>query len=175
MQDTLELFVIPLYCLQSSLEMTLANPYLFVPARPVSCADACTFCTGGYKKLFPKLDKSGVTSIVLDLFVGPNAMKVPAVLDKALVDALKVYPGSNRLLFGTNSEKKPEPVLLKKMIMMLLAARILTYNVETKESTEKEQKSIVTVVASLGFLPGKPTKLAICDDSYWRRLPQRPD
>jgi hypothetical protein len=175
MQDTLELFVIPLHCIQASLEMTLANPYLFLPARPVSCDEACTFCTGGYKKLFPKLDKSGVTSIVLDIFVGQNAMQVPAVLDKALVDALKAYPGSNRLLFGTNSEKKPEPVMVKKMILMLLAARILTYSVITKESTDKQQKSTVTVVASLAFLPGEPTKLAICEDSYWRRLPQRPD
>ena len=175
MQDTLELFVLPLHCIQGFLEMTLANPYLFVPARPVPCDVACTFCTGGYKKLFPKLDKSGVTSIVLDLFAGPNAMKVPAVLDKALVDALKAYPESNRLLFGMNSKKKPEPVLLKKMILMLLAARILTYNVDTKESSDKQQKSIVTVVASLGFLPGEPTKLAICDDTYWSRLPQQPD
>jgi hypothetical protein len=68
MQDTLEIFVTP-----------LANPYLFIPALPVACNDTCTFCTRGYKKLFPKLAKSGVTSTFLDLFAGPNAMQALAV------------------------------------------------------------------------------------------------
>ena len=174
MQDTLELFVLPLHCIQSYLEMKLANPYLFVPPRPVACDVACTFCTGGYKKLFPKLEKDGVTTIILDLFVGRNAMQVPPVLDKALVEALKNYPGSTPLLFGTNTEKKPEPVLLKKMILMLLAAKILTYTVETKESsTEDKKKSTLTIVAALGFVTNEPTKLAICDDTYWTNIPLR--
>jgi hypothetical protein len=175
MQVTLELFVIPLYCIQSGLEMKLADPYLFIPPIPIACIDACTFCTGGYKKLFPKLSKSGVTTIFLDLFVGPNAMQAQAVLDKALVDALKKYPGSNRVLFGTNSDRKPEPVMLKKMILVLLAARILTYSVDTKESADKKKKSTITIVAALGFVAGEPTKLAICDDGYWERIPQRLD
>jgi hypothetical protein len=64
--------------------MKLAKPYLFIPPQPVACNDACTFCTGGYKKLFLKLSKSGVTSIFLDLFAGPNAMQAPAVLDKVV-------------------------------------------------------------------------------------------
>jgi hypothetical protein len=34
------------------------------------------------------------------------------------------------LLFGTNSEKKPEPILVKKLILMLLGAKILQYVIE---------------------------------------------
>jgi hypothetical protein len=45
-------------------------------------------------------------------------MKSHPTLDKELIDTLDNFPGSNRLLFGTNSKKKIEPKLVKKMILI---------------------------------------------------------
>jgi hypothetical protein len=63
----------------------------------------------------------------LQLYFGENSMKTSPKIDKELVDAINNYPGSNCLLFGINSDKKPKPILIKKMILMLLGANILRY------------------------------------------------
>jgi hypothetical protein len=53
------MFVIPRWCQQASLEKKMANPYISESAHPAACLDSCTFCSGGYRTLFPKLVKSG--------------------------------------------------------------------------------------------------------------------
>jgi hypothetical protein len=116
------------------MEMKQSNPYVPMLGRPIACLDACAFCLGRYKTMFSSLFRSGIQSIFLQLYFGENPMKNRPTIDKELVEAIKNYPGSNRLLFGINSNKKPEPVLIKKMIMMLLAAKILRYVTERKET-----------------------------------------
>ena len=96
-------------------------------------------------------------------------MKTQPILDKDLVHGIQNFRGSNRSMFGTNSEKKPEPLLVKKMILMLLGAKILSYSAERKESTPG--KFVVTIYGALAFVPGNTTRLAINDDSHWVLLP----
>jgi hypothetical protein len=169
MQECLLAFVVPRFCLHSTLEMKMANPYLPVSSPPPPCGSSCSFCLGTYGTLFPHLCKNGVTTVLLQLFTGPNFMKTPTVLDKELVDAIKKYPGSNRLIFGTNTSKKPEPILVKKLILLLLGAKILRYYTERKEKSPG--KFDVTIYGSLAFVEGDPTKLAINEASYWTVLP----
>jgi hypothetical protein len=38
--------------------------------------DSCTFVSGGYRTLFPKLVKSGVQYVLLHLFVGQSGIPV---------------------------------------------------------------------------------------------------
>jgi uncharacterized membrane protein len=56
--------------------------------------------------------------------------------------------------------------MIKKTILMLIAARILMYSAEKKESTEKK-KMTITIIGALPFVWNNATKLAICNDSYW--------
>ena len=136
MQKCLEMFVLPQQCLQSSLEVALSNPFLLVPSPPPApCGVACSYCAGTYDKLFPKLIKAGVRHILLQLFLGESPFDKRPTLEKDFVDAVRKFPRSNSLLFGSKSGKKPsEPVLVKKMTMMLLAARILKYSAVRKDS-----------------------------------------
>jgi hypothetical protein len=63
-------------------------------------------------------------------------MKTPTILDKDLVDAIKKYPKSNHMIFGsTGSDKRPEPILVKKLILMLNRANILKYYPGQKEKS----------------------------------------
>jgi hypothetical protein len=96
-------------------------------------------------------------------------MTTRPILDKDLVDAVKNFKGSNRLIFGVNSDKPPEPILVKKMLLMLIGAKILVYHTERKEKSEG--KFIVTVFGALAFVAGSDNMLALDDDSYWIRLP----
>jgi superfamily II DNA helicase RecQ len=169
MQECLMSFTIPQDCLHSKLEIKMANPYLNDAPVPTPCMSACAYCLGSYKSLFPSIIKSGVETVILQLFTGPNFMKTPTILDKDLVDAIKKYPGSNRLIFGKKTTKKPEPILIKKLIMMLLGAKLIRYFPERKETTPGVFQ--VTIYGSLAFVEGDPTKLAINEPSYWAQLP----
>jgi superfamily II DNA helicase RecQ len=170
MQDCLTAFILPQHCQQAWMEVKQSNPYVPLSRHPVACLDACAYCLGRYKTMFPTLIRSGVQTVFLQLYFGEHPMKNRPTIDKELVDAIKSYPGSNRLLFGINSNKKPEPVLIKKMIMMLLAAKILRYVTERKESTPPG-KFTMSVFGSLAFVSGNATKLALNDPSYWTLLP----
>jgi hypothetical protein len=86
--DCLDMFVTPCWCQQASLEKKMANPCVSESACPRSCLDSCTFCSGGYRTLFPKLVKSGVQSVLLNLFVDQSGMKSKPSLEKELVDAI---------------------------------------------------------------------------------------
>jgi hypothetical protein len=55
------------------------------------------------------------------------------------------------------------------MIVMLLAAVVLAYTAEPKES--KKGKFNVTIITSLAFVIGDLTKLALDDDTYFELIP----
>jgi hypothetical protein len=169
MHDCLLAFVLPQHCQQAGMELKQSNPYVPLSHVPVACVDACSYCLGRYKTMFPPLIRSGVQAVFLQLYFGVNPMKPRPTLDKELVDAIKHYPGSNRLLFGINSNRKPEPIMIKKMILMLLAAKILRYVTERKEAAAG--KFSMSVFGSLAFVTGDETKLAINETSYWSLLP----
>jgi hypothetical protein len=165
----LKLLVLPDYCLQATLEMRMSNPFFDIGELPPPCENACTYCLGKYDKMFPKLVMSGVRTVLLQLFVGPQAMAGRPSIEKELVDSIRKFKNSNRLLFGTNSDKTPEPKHVKKMIVMLLAAGIIDYSADRKETTKGKYQ--VTIIASLAFVAGDPSKLALNDDSYFECLP----
>jgi hypothetical protein len=169
MHECLLAFVLPQHCYHSTIEMKMANPYCGINEVPVACLDACSYCLGKHKTMFPTIVKHGVSSVLFQLFVGPNQMKTRPVLDKDLVQGIRNFKGSNRLMFGTNSDKKPEPLLVKKLILMLLGAKILSYTAERTEPSPG--KFTVTIYGSLAFVSGDTTRLAINDDTHWVLLP----
>jgi superfamily II DNA helicase RecQ len=171
-QDVLELFVLATGCLQARLELKMSNPYLPPTMVPTECGHACSHCLGNYKTMFPRLVKSGVRTVFLQLFLGSDAIKSRPTLDKELVDAVKNYPGSNRLMFGVNSDQKPEPKLVKQLLLMLLAAKIMKYYTQRKTSDDGKTTT-VAVSGGLAFMWNDPTKLTLNDDSYWALIPEK--
>jgi hypothetical protein len=171
-QDVLELFVLATGCLQARLELKMSNPYLPPSIVPTDCGHACSYCLGNYKTMFPRLVKSGVRTVMMQLFLGTDAIKTRPTLDKELVDAIKNFPGSNRLLFGVNLDRKPEPKLVKQLLLMLLASKILKYNTQRKTSDDGKTTT-VTVSGALAFMSDDATKLTLNDDSYWRLIPEK--
>jgi hypothetical protein len=163
----LAIFVLADRCIQSAIEITMANPYLVNDDVPVPCGDACSYCTGLYATLFPTLIKYGVRSVLLQVFLGDDPVS-KATLDKELVVAIRKFKGSNRLLFGIKSDKKPEAVTVKKMILVLLAAKIMKYT--TKREIGADDKSVVHVYGALSFDAADPSKLALNVDSYWTKV-----
>jgi superfamily II DNA helicase RecQ len=163
----LALFVLADTCLQSALEVVMANPYIKNDDVPPKCVDSCSHCTGLYTNLFPTLVKSGVWSVLLQVFLGEDSI-AKATLDKELVDAIRKFKGSNRVLFGTKSDKKPEAGTVKKMILVLMAAKIMKYN--TKREIAADNKSIVHVYGALAFDADDSSKLALNVDKYWAKV-----
>ncbi len=108
----------------------------------------------------------------MQLFLGENAFEKRPTLEKGFIDAVLKYPRSNLLLFGSKSGKKPEPVLVKKMTMMLLAAKILKYSAVRKEGAVATSSDI-TIYAALSFVAADESRLAVNDDSYWEMIPTR--
>ena len=169
-QDVLELFVLATGCLQARPELKMSNPYIPQTIVLTNCGHACSHCNGNYKTMFPRLIKSGVRTVLLQLFLGSDAIKSRPTLDKELVDAVKNYPGSNRLIFGVNSDRKPEPKLVKQLILMLLAAKILRYYTQQKTSDDGKTTTVM-VSGALAFMANDPTKLTLNDDLYWTLIP----
>jgi hypothetical protein len=56
--------------------------------------------------------------------------------------------------------------MVKKMILMLIAARILTYLVNKKEFVDKK-KTRITIIGVLAYVWNDAMNFAICDDLYW--------
>jgi hypothetical protein len=170
MHDCLLTFVLPQQCHDhATIEMKMANPFVENDRAPASCGDACSFCTGRHKAMWPALVRHGACSVLSQLFVGPNQMTARPVLDKSLIDCIKNFKGSNGAMFGINSDRKPEPLLVKKAILMLLGAKILQHVAERKETAPG--KSEVSIYGSLAFVEGDVARLAMNEASCWSLLP----
>jgi hypothetical protein len=151
LQQTLEVLVLPKRCLQLTLENISANP--FTPAdstiadNGVPCGNSCSFCLGDYARIFPKVRRLGVQEVLLGVFVGQHPIEGRPTVDDALVTAIRLFPEVQSIVFGRDrSRKLPEPAMVKKLILMLLAAKILeTYvgQTETTSTTDVERNLFV--------------------------------
>jgi hypothetical protein len=169
--EVLEVFVLPNECLHCILERRLANPYsrvstMHVPLDP--CVDACDFCIGTYKSLFPAIVKVNLRKALLDLFIGEYAMEAPTI-DKVFVDGLKSYPSAQLLIFGSKAKGCPEPRNVKKVILMLIAARIVTHRIVYAETDEEKKNPIVWARLNMD----SEGNLVVYNDLYWAHIPQK--
>ena len=75
-------------------------------------------------------------------------------------------------MFGVNSNKAPAQILVKKLMLLLLAARILGYAIEKKPSKEDNDKTeyneIYGYLAAVKYFDGRTTSdLALHSDAHW--------
>ena len=170
--------VVPTHCLKSVLAHKSANPFLHERGAPTylphPCLDSCSFCCGEYKKLFPPLVRNGVCLVLMDLFSGDNRISGDITFIPVLLDRIKKYPNANRIVFGVKSNKEPEPVMIKKMLLMLIASNILRHTfaiVSDDKASDSNARIIIKAVLSncrcsaTGML-----HYALFDDYYWHQI-----
>ena len=134
----------------------------------------------------------------MDLYSGDKRIGGDITFDSVLVDALRKYPDRDRLIFGAKTKNQPSPINVKKLLLALIAANILTYSATIKpiesdgdennsncsansQSTTKkddtDKKTTVILKATLGksrYSTTGRSRLAIEEDYYWNCIRQRP-
>jgi hypothetical protein len=180
--EMVRLLVLPTRCLAITFEMISGNPYLPTPAESCfqpPCGQYCSFCRNEYygpKGMFPLLSKRGIKEILMRIFIGGGVdsvgLAVPALSDwsvpDGMVKGIQAVQGSRKLLFGgrVTSDKPPEPVQIKKVLLLLYAAEILLFG-NTYTADDKNKKNPI-VIAQLNMSGGTP---CLFDDEYWKLLP----
>ena len=175
----LGILVIPMHCIKSVLAHKASNPFTRDSNTPVylphPCKYSCSFCLGDYTDITPPLNRAGVCIVLMDLFSGSNRIGGDITFLPVLCDKIKIYPGCNRLVFGVNSKKPPAPIMVKKMLLVLIAAKILSHTATVGTSTETNVDNVsVTIKAVLGYSMRTNTNdipiYAMFDDMYWQRI-----
>ena len=114
----LAMLVVPTHCIKSVLAHKASNPFGRDRNTPVylphPCQYSCSFCLGDYADIAPSLNRAGVCMLLMDLFSGSNRIRGDITFIPVLLDHIKKYKGCNRLVFGVNSDKSPQPIMIKK-------------------------------------------------------------
>jgi hypothetical protein len=114
----LQLLVLPPGCFHVFFERQFSSPFWTGPLFDDPCVDRCSFCDGSYNNMFLRISRCGVVSVFFSL--GPSV-----ILDirciATVIDSIKSMKHSARLIYGTNLEKPPAPILVKKLLLMLIA------------------------------------------------------
>jgi len=165
LHQVVRLLVLPTECLHIAFEKLSGNPFDSVPPDSEflpPCRTDCSYCRGEYSGangMFPLISKKGISSLLTKLFIGgvdANGQRVPSLSDRTVPDgivkAIQDFPGSRKLLFGgkTTSEKPPEPIKVKKVLLLLLAAQILAFAIEYGKEDEAKKNPIVVIQLNVG-------------------------
>jgi hypothetical protein len=168
---TLSFLVLPPGCFHVFFERQFSSPFWSGPIRPDPCGDRCSYCNGTYAGTFPSIVRRGVVAVFFALFVvGPSV-----ILDvrriQTVIDSIKALPSSARLIFGTNSAKSPAPILIKKLLLLLIAAGILECEHVAITSNDNADSNEYDLALGLATTGPDGTILCLNVDSFWLRLP----
>ena len=138
----------------------------------------CSFCQGEYGSITPPISRSGVFIILIDLFSGNDRISGDITFVPVILDKIKKYPGCNQLVFGMNSKKEPQPIMVKMMLLVLIAANILYHAamVETAKDTDGpvDESTPVVLKNVLGYshqsLKNTMPAYSMFDNFYWHRI-----
>jgi hypothetical protein len=122
--------------------------------------------------MFPRISRRGVVSVFFRLFIvlGPSF-----ILDirriETVIKAIKAMQHSGRLIFGTNLDKPPAPIMVKKLLLMLIAAGILECQHVLTPNCDVGAKEYDLVALGLATIGEDGTILGLHEDSFCHRLP----
>jgi hypothetical protein len=187
-QEVLEFFLMPGECQHSILQRKLSNPFVLAPLPPSDvpgvvplppCVTNCQFCLdGGVSPNFERFFREGVQAALIDLFFGPNRLRDPTLDgDELLAHALVNYPNAQLLFYGSKAKQKPAKSMIKRMLLLLITARIVevqyVQRVSAMESPGEDNGSDTRITyALIAFIPLLPSCAPVLsDDSRWAGLP----
>lgn len=145
----------------------MANPYCERTADDCDvppCRNACGYCLGLSSSLFRRLKRDGVTQVLLDAFLKEPPMTIDDVLIQYIID----YKNSHSILFGSKSKTKPEASKVKKMILTLIAAGIITHDVKFADDDEDKKHPIIFST----LVKKDDVTLALMNNDTWECIPQ---
>jgi hypothetical protein len=115
---------------------------------------------------FPKIIKTGVQSVFFNVFLGEDAPG-NLTLGDSLISAIRQHPASNHLMFRWKATNKPEPRHIKKVLLLLVAAKILGFRIHFADNDKTKKHPIVLAwLLTSKFQVG----LALHSDEYWTKL-----
>ena len=121
--------------------------------------------------MFPKINKNGTTTVLLNLFVFGNGNLNGKPNLTALVTALQTYPDCRRLIItGTRSTRPFQPVEIKKILFMLVAHGMLILHFEPnmKEVVFRLAKASHNAsVFAIQYHPYWVAMKSLVDLNYW--------
>jgi hypothetical protein len=122
---TLRFLVLSPGCFHDYFEQEFSSPYWSGPLLADPCGDHCSFCDGTYAYMFPDISCRGVVSVFFGLFILGPCVILDICRIETVIKAIKAMQHSGRLIFGTNLDKPPAPIMVKKLLLMLIAPGIL--------------------------------------------------
>jgi hypothetical protein len=159
--EELTLLVLPQRCLQitDQLEIRLSDPK--DATISMDACRSCLYCADSNE--FPPVDRTGVVLVLFNIFLtGDRKLQGLTTVDK-VVKAMVAYPGIARHLFRSARLSDEPPVDIKKVLLSLIADRILLV-VQYYNNGDSSPGIILTPAVSS---PGATT-FASDDDSFWR-------
>ena len=172
-QKVLKLLVTPIQCQSVTLEQTLSNPYSDIDDNIGPCLNACQYCIDGGtgSKLFKRVSRLGVTTVVVDILVGARQIVDP-IINKDFLDAILSYPNVNKLLFKSDAQKV-QRIDVSRLILMLLANELLLPQLRRERLDELGDDGMPRfkerVVARLSLTTEQTFKLH--DAIFWEGIP----
>ena len=104
------------------------------------------------------------------MFLGSARIEGCVTISEVLLKKKCAYPNANWIIFGVESDKLQDPSSVKKLLLVLLTARIVGYNIE-KNKTKEEDDIYGQILWSLAFATHpdgtKTYILALHYDRYW--------
>ena len=98
-------------------------------------------------------------------------------IDPFLLNAIKCYKDCNQIVFGVNSKKDKVPQLVKKLILILISARIFGHSVTLLPQKNNEVFDQISIKAELSTLLYTSTEklyqFALFYNYYWMRINQQ--
>jgi len=167
MNDLLEvanILVSSKQCFSILFECRLGNPDY--QQHNLERCQNCPSCLG--VKLFPKLNKQGLTSMLFNLFIdGDNLVPFPRDMNN-VIKSIRKYKNAPQLMFGRREGAKDvKPIDVKKALFILIAKRVMKLSLVT-EVGDSTKHNITFGLARSETLGS--TLLAFQDDSYWHDI-----
>jgi hypothetical protein len=173
--QVLDCFVLPTMCLHSKLEIAASDPFLrgaLANPEPAACLTSCSFCRGEYSKLFPKVRRSGLRKVIFDIYLDPDKrVDSTLTIDDSLITSIRQYKDdagvdSMFLILGSVAQGSMKPIDVKKVILILLAAKIIGVN----PTIDKDATGFASVILGTKLMkhPNNDALLMIDDDESWK-------
>jgi superfamily II DNA helicase RecQ len=150
--DVLDTLVLPTKCLHSQIAEVLQNPYKQTQVvLDSSCGNNCSFCRDEYKKLFPPIDRLGLSKLLMDIFLNKRHLHPILTIDDTLVSVIKQYKDDDgvcarKLIFGSAGRAENlRPIEIKKVIITCIASGIIGFDPKFRaEETTREPLNATT-------------------------------
>ena len=84
--------------------------------------------------MFKAVDRASATCVLIDSLADSVSIEGSITIGEVLLKKTCTCPSINQIVFAVKSEKAPDHTSVKKLLLVLLAARTTGHNVEKNET-----------------------------------------